>query len=166
MNAAQEYLAARVMTAPPQALHLLVVDGALRHAARAEAAFDAGDRDAAGKALADARSFVGELIGGLDKTAAPEVVSNVAALFVFAYRRLTEADLYGSIEHLCDAAKILRMHRETWAELVTRLASAPSEAEAAVVASAPPSEAPVATPHVSRRVPSEYDDYQPRSWCG
>lgn len=167
MNAAQEYLAARVMTAPPQALHLLVVDGALRHAARAEAALEAGDRETAQKALNDARSFVGELIGGLDKSAAPEVVANVASLFVFAYRRLAEADVYGSAEKVRDAAKVLRLHRETWAELVSKLQSSPEPAAAAArpaVVAAPAAAVPA--PHVSRRPPSGYDDYQPRSWTG
>lgn len=169
MNAAQEYLAARVMTAPPPSLHLLVVDGALRHAARAEAALEAGDRDAAAKALDDARSFVAELIGGLDKSAAPEVVANVASLFVFAYRRLAEAEVYRSAEKVRDAAKVLRMHRETWAELLTRLA-APAEAAPApaipVPAATIPATVPIPQPHTARRPPSGYEDYQPRSWCG
>lgn len=170
MNAAQEYLAARVMTAPPQALHLLVVDGALRHAARAEAAFEAGNREAAIKALDDARAFVAELIGGLDKSAAPEVVANVGALFIFIYRRLAEADVYGSAEKVRDAIKVLRLHRETWSELVAKLSGSPEAAAAPTPpADAPPTVAivnPVPTPHAARRLPSGYDDYQPRSWCG
>jgi flagellar biosynthetic protein FliS len=167
VNAAQEYLAARVMTAPPQALHLLVVDGALRHAARAEAALEAGDRETAHKALNDARSFVGELIGGLDKSAAPEVVANVASLFVFAYRRLAEADVYSSAEKVRDAAKVLRAHRETWSELLAKLQSSPEPTPAAEPPIATAVSAPaIPAPHVSRRPPSGYDDYQPRSWCG
>ena len=168
MNAAQEYLAARVLTASPQVLHLLVVEGALRHAARAEAALEAGDRQAASKALEEARAFVGEMIGGLDKTAAPEVVANVASLFVFAYRRLAEAELYGSAEKVRDAAKVLRLHRDTWAELVTRLNASPegAVAETPEPAATVPLPSPVPAPHAVRRPPSGYDDYQPRSWCG
>lgn len=173
LNAAQEYLAARVMTAPPQALHLLVVDGALRHAARAEAAFEAGNREAANKALDEARAFVAELIGGLDKSAAPDVVANVGALFLFVYRRLAEADVYGSAEKVRDAVKVLRLHRETWSELVATLSGSPEAAAASAPAAAPPGTPstvpianPVPTPHAARRLPSGYDDYQPRSWCG
>lgn len=165
MNAAQEYLAARVMTAPPQALHLLVVDGALRHAARAEAAIEAADWSVAANALEDARAFVGELIGGLDKTAAPEVVSNVASLFVFAYRRLAEAEISRSAEKVRDAAKVLRLHRETWAELLSRTNASPEPPDASPAAT-PAAPASIPAPHAARRPLSGYEDYQPRSWCG
>jgi len=172
LNAAQEYLAARVMTAPPQALHLLVVDGAIRHATRAESALESGDRATANKALDDARAFVAELIGGLNKSAAPEVAANVGSLFIFVYRRLAEADVYASAEKVRDAIKVLRLHRETWAELTTKLAAAPEPAVATAQAASEPTPTtlplanPVPAPHVARRPPSGYDDYQPRSWCG
>ena len=92
MNAAaQEYLAARVMTASPKSLHLLVVDGALRHMARAEELLDSGDRNAAHAALNDARAFVGELLAGLSADAVDEMTLNVKSLFTFVYRRLVEA---------------------------------------------------------------------------
>jgi flagellar biosynthetic protein FliS len=170
VNAADEYLAARVMTAPPQALHLIVVDGALRHCARAEAALEAGGGPAAAKSLEQARAFVSELIRGLDKNAAPEVVGNVASLFVFVYRRIAEAELFHaadpprSADKIRDAAKVLRMHRETWAELLSRLNSAPATAAEAPMAAEPPVAVPA--PHAARRIPSGYDDYQPRSWSG
>ena len=158
MNAAQEYLAARVLTARPESLHLLVVDGALRQAARAEAALEAGDRRAAQAALEEARKFVAELIGGLDNTAAPEVVANMAAIFTFAYRRLVEAGLYGSAGKVRDAIKVLRMHRETWSELLAQVAGTARE-----VGRGDP--AAVAIPP-ERRVAPGYEEYQPRSWCG
>jgi flagellar secretion chaperone FliS len=155
--AAQEYLTARVMTASPQSLHLLVIDGALRHAARAEAALDTGDRATATQALTEARAFVGELIGGIDPSAEPRVASNLAALFTFAYRRLVEADLYGSAGHVRDALKILRLHRETWVELLSRSPSA-------TAARTP--ETAAAQPRAPHRVASGYEEYQPRSWSG
>ncbi|HEX6985898.1 MAG TPA: flagellar protein FliS, partial [Planctomycetaceae bacterium] len=131
------------------------------------AAFEAADREAARRALDDARAFVAELIGGLDKSAAPEVVSNMAALFTFAYRRLVEADAYGDAAKVRDAAKVLRTHRETWIELLARLSASPAEPAAPPTPAAPPAAAvpAVPVPH-ARRVPAEYDEYQPRSWCG
>lgn len=159
MNAAaQEYLAARVMTASPKSLHLLVVDGAIRHMTRAEELLDGGDRNAAHAALNDARAFVGELLAGLAADAVDEMTLNVKSLFTFVYRRLVEAEIYGDAAKIRDAAKVLRVHRNTWTELLTRLSDAPS----------PPAATFSATPELppSRRVPVEYDDYESRSWSG
>ena len=163
MNAAaQEYLTARVLTASPQSLHLLVIDGALRHASRAEAALDLGDRETAQRALGEARAFVGELLGGLDKSAAPEVASNLTALFTFAYRRLAEAAVYGSVEYVRDAAKVLRLHRETWVQLLSRLSSGKADAPALSTSF----EAAAPAPQVARRIASGYEEYASRSWSG
>lgn len=161
MNAAaREYLATRVLTASPHSLHLLVVEGALRHARTAEAALEAGDRDAAVEALSQARAFVGELLGGLQGDRAPEIAANMASLFTFAYRRLVEGELHGSADSIRDAIKVLQLHRETWLQLLELPGSsvAMSGAEAVAEEAAP-------TPTL-RSVPAEYDDYQPRSWCG
>lgn len=158
MNAAaQEYLAARVMTASPKSLHLLVVDGALRHMARAEELLDGGDRNAAPAALNDARAFVGELLAGLAPDAVDEITLNVKSLFTFVYRRLVEAEIYGDADKVRDAARVLRIHRDTWTALLMRLSG-----------TTPPAVPALATSEVTacRRVPAEYDDYQSRSWSG
>ncbi|MBA3315587.1 MAG: flagellar export chaperone FliS [Planctomycetota bacterium] len=160
MNAAaQEYLAARVLTASPKSLHLLVVDGALRHMTRAGEFLAAGDRQAAHAALNDARAFVGELLAGLKSDEPDDLTSNVASLFTFVYRRLVEAEIHGSAERVRDAAKVLRVHRETWLELLTQMADCPP-------AQVMPTGVALSAAAPARRVPAEYDEYQPRSWCG
>lgn len=158
MNAAaQEYLAARVMTASPKSLHLLVVDGALRHMARAEELLEGGNRNAAHAALNDARAFVGELLAGLSADAVDEMTGNVKSLFSFIYRRLVEAEIYGDVDKVRDAARVLRIHRDTWTALLMQVSDP-----------APPAVPAVATSEAttSRRIPAEYDDYQSRSWSG
>jgi len=152
--AAQEYLAARVMTASPKSLHLLVVDGALRHMARAEELLDGGDRNAAHAALNDGRAFVGELLAGLSADAVDEMTLNVKSLFTFVYRRLVEAEIYGDTRKVRDGIKVLRVHRDTWTELLARMSDSPQTAAETPALSSP------------RRVPAEYDEYQSRSWSG
>lgn len=158
MNAAaQEYLAARVMTASPKSLHLLVVDGALRHMARAEELLDGGDRNAAPAALNDARAFVGELLAGLAPDAVDEITLNVKSLFTFVYRRLVEAEIYGDADKVRDAARVLRIHRDTWTALLMQVSDSSPVAAAASTTPVPAS---------PRRVLAEYDDYESRSWSG
>ena len=48
MHRQDEYLDSKVMTASPYHLHLMVIDGAIRHAAQAEQTMDAGEQAAEG----------------------------------------------------------------------------------------------------------------------
>lgn len=121
MNVDEEYLEAKVMTAPPHQLHLMVVDGAIRHATRAQQALEDQDFETAFESLGSARDFVSELISGLKAEHAPEIVDSLKALFVFVYRKLIEADVKHDPQLVRDALSILRQHRETWAALSQKL---------------------------------------------
>lgn len=118
MNIADEYLQAKVMTAPQEELHLMVVDGALRQAALAERALREENFASSHAALSRAREFVIELITGMDQNRSPELVTQLKGLFGFAYRRLNEADLHRDLKKLEEAMQVLRSHRETWRELI------------------------------------------------
>jgi flagellar secretion chaperone FliS len=117
-HAIDEYLEARVLTAPPEELHLMVVDGAIRHATRAEAALDRSDIETAHFALNRAREFTVELIGGLNAEHAPELVADLKRLFGFVYRSLNEAGVMHDAEKVRGALKVLRLHQETWRQLL------------------------------------------------
>jgi flagellar secretion chaperone FliS len=116
-----EYLESKVSTATPYQLHLMVIDGAIRYATAAEAALERGDFPAARKALGQARTFVGEIVAGLDDKYVPEVVIQLRALFVFALRNLVTADLKRQAKPIADALLILNSHRETWLALAEKL---------------------------------------------
>ena len=113
----RDYLETQVLTASPHRLHLMVVDGALRHAARATEALEAGDYESAHFALNKSREFVIELVSGLDPGPAPELADRLKNLFLFIYRNLAEADRRRDPRLVRDARKILEMHRETWLEV-------------------------------------------------
>ncbi|HUG90811.1 MAG TPA: flagellar export chaperone FliS [Planctomycetaceae bacterium] len=111
-----DYRHTQVLTASPHRLHLMVVDGAIRHAVQAEQALAAGDFETAHAALGRSRDFVSELLAGLDGRQAPELVERLKGLFLFVYRNLVDADRRREPERVRDALKILEMHRETWLE--------------------------------------------------
>ena len=148
-----EYLETQVMTASPHQLHLMVIDGAIRHAAQAVKALEQNNIENAHLALNDSRGFVGELISGLDETSAPELVATLKGLFFFVFRSLVEADLNRDAQPVHDALKILRMHPETWV-VVADIAR--EEKTAGALKNSPPQ------PHIS---PQRASDEQPgRSW--
>lgn len=141
-----EYLETQVMTAPPHQLHLMVLDGAIRFATRAEHALDQGDPETGHLALTKSRAFVTELLSGLDRERAPEMVDQLQSLFLFVYRNLVEADLQRDPQRVRNALRILRIHRETWIALMEKLQR---DQEA------------IGAPHFDSG-----DDGQSRSWTG
>jgi flagellin-specific chaperone FliS len=100
---------------------MMVVDGAIRHAVRAEQALRSHDIEKAHFALADSRKFVTELISRIDPAPLPDVAANLKALFLFVHRNLVEADRRRAPELIADAITILRLHRETWTALGEKL---------------------------------------------
>ena len=122
MQPVDPYLETRVMTASPEQLHLMVVDAAIRHSRKAEQALTANDYEVSFMALTKARECVDELLTSLDPTQAPEVTENVKQLFLFVHRNLRLADLQRDPQKVRGALKILEMHRETWQQLLQRLA--------------------------------------------
>ena len=75
-----EYLESKVTTATPFQLHLMVLDGALRHARTAETAMAQGKMAEARTALAEARRFAAELLSrsGCETAAGARSKSEVA----------------------------------------------------------------------------------------
>ena len=118
-----EYLESKVLTAPPLQLHLLTVEGALRFARQAKVSLEEKQFEQSHDLLNRIRECVSELIAGLNPDQAPEMVQSLKNLFVFVYRSLAMADLETSPARVDDAIRILESHRDTWLELIDKLAS-------------------------------------------
>ncbi|MFO1023014.1 MAG: flagellar export chaperone FliS [Planctomycetales bacterium] len=135
MTGIDAYLETRVLTATPEQLHLMVVDAAIRHARKGEEALKAQDREVAFFALNKARACVDELLTGLDDSHTPEVVENLKQLFLFVHRNLRLADIQQDSALAGAGLKILEMHRETWLQLMQRLAEEGAASRPASVSS-------------------------------
>lgn len=124
-----EYQETQVLTASPQQLHLMVVDGALLYARRAAEALDSGNREEAFLALNRSREFVAELLGGLRVDQNPETCVNLKQLFAFVFHRLAMADIEQNPQLVGEAIRILEKHRETWLELMSTLQQSASTSD-------------------------------------
>ena len=118
MSVNEAYLEARVLSAKPEHLHLMVVDGALKFARQAILAQDRQDWGAAHNALNRSRDCVNELLVGLNPEHMPEVAKSLQGLFVFVYQSLSKADLLRDPQLIRDAIRPLEIHRQTWQEVV------------------------------------------------
>jgi flagellar secretion chaperone FliS len=133
------YFATQVLTAPPQKLHGMLLEGALRHGRRAAALFREGHDAAAGEALLRSQEIMTELLASLKPEAAPAVVRQVAGVYVFVHRSLATAHFRRDLQALDEALGVLEVECETWRQLCSQMEGA---------APAPP--APALKPHVPR----------------
>jgi len=116
-----EYLESKVATATPYQLHLMVIDGAIRHARVAQAALAQKNLREARASLGQSRQFVAEILSGLDEKKMAGVVIHLQAMFFFVLRNLVRADLQHDPQLVADSLSILERHRDTWLALAERL---------------------------------------------
>lgn len=121
-KASQEYLRNAVMTASPEQLHIMLLDGAIRFAIRGQQAVQAADHEAAFQAFDRAQRIVMQLRAGLNREVAPELVDQMHSLYNFIFRRLVDGHIHRDPAAVDDALRILRHQRETWAQLLEKLA--------------------------------------------
>jgi flagellar protein FliS len=121
-NASQQYLKNAVMTAGPEQLHLMLLEGAIRFATRGKEAIEHKDVEATFNALERAQRIALELSNGLRREINPELVDQMAALYAFVYRRLLDGSVQRDAQAVEDALRILRHQRETWVMLIEKLA--------------------------------------------
>lgn len=108
------YLRTRIMTASPQQLRLMLLEGASRFARLGSEAVARGDRECSYENLSRAQRIVLELGNALDHTQAPELCERLSALYTYIYRLLVEAGLERRVEAVDEAVELLEFERETW----------------------------------------------------
>lgn len=120
-NAANEYLRAKVLTATPEQLQLMLYDGAVRFTEKGRVALLAKNYDQSYHNITKAEKILLELNCSLKHDIAPDLCRNLSAIYMFCYRRLVEANTTRNVESLEEVLGILRYQRETWAMLMQQL---------------------------------------------
>ncbi|HVX15081.1 MAG TPA: flagellar export chaperone FliS [Pirellulales bacterium] len=122
-RASDTYFENQVFTATPQRLRLMLIDGALHYARRALEHWQSGRAYEGGEAVIGCQRIVTELLRSLRPEIAPELVSNVAAIYNFVFRSLIDAGLKRDQAKLRDAISVLEIERETWRQVCEQLGS-------------------------------------------
>jgi flagellar protein FliS len=136
-RAGDKYFENQIFTATPQRLRLMLIDGALHYARKAATHWEQGRNYEAGEAVIGCQRIVTELLRGLRADIAPELVSNVAALYNFVFRSLVEAGLKRDPRKLADAVRLLEIDRETWRQVCEHLGSSLEATERSTLKRAP-----------------------------
>ena len=116
-TANDSYLATEVLTASPQRLHLMLIDGAIRNCNRTLHCWENKEYEPAFEALLRAQKIVSEILGTIDFEADTDLIRKVAGVYTFIYRCLTEAALSRNASKVADALRVLTVERETWQQV-------------------------------------------------
>jgi flagellar secretion chaperone FliS len=119
----ESYLVTEVMTSTPQKLQLMLIEGAMRSIERARRCWRSGDNEHACEALICAQGIVGQMLGALDRDVAPDMVNKVAAVYLFIFRGLVDANASRDEKKLDDVLRVLEIERGTWRQVCEKLGS-------------------------------------------
>ncbi|HZW09698.1 MAG TPA: flagellar export chaperone FliS [Phycisphaerales bacterium] len=120
---ANAYLRTQVMTASPEQLRLMLLDGALRFARQAVEGIAGKDYEAAYNGITQARAIVLELATSIRADIEPELAERVRSVYLFIYKEMVDASLNRDTARLEKAIELLQYERETWALLIERVAA-------------------------------------------
>jgi flagellar protein FliS len=116
------YLRSKVMTASPEELRLMLLDGALRFAHQARNGLGSKNYEAAYSGFTQCRAIIMELATSMNEAAAPELTEKVKSLYTFFYSELVQASFERDVARLDKVIELLEFERETWAMLMDKLA--------------------------------------------
>lgn len=123
-NAATEYLKAKILTATPEQLQLMLFDGAISFAERGKKALGENNFEQSYNMLVRSQKILLELNCSLKHEVDPDLCRNLSALYTFCYRKLVDANMQHDAKIVDEAINILRYQRETWVMLMQQLGKA------------------------------------------
>ena len=115
-KAPNPYLRTKVMTASPEELRLMLLQGAERfaRAGRKELDQEKPDLEKSHEAWMKAQRIVVELSTSMNPAQSPEVVERLTALYTYIYKLLVDANMTRELAPADEAIKLLAYERETW----------------------------------------------------
>jgi flagellar protein FliS len=137
---AGEYLRSRVMSASPQELRLMLLEGAIKYARQGRAAMERKDFEGVFNGLTASRNIVMELLTTIRPEPNPDLADKVRSLYTYMYTLLVEGGHEKDLKKLDTVIDLLEFERETWSQLMQKLAA---EQGVAPKAEAPAERAPL-----------------------
>jgi len=118
---ANAYLKTKVMSASPEELRLMLLDGALRFARLGRQGLADKNYEVSFDNLIKAKDILLELINILRPDVDPGLCSKLSALYTYMYKRLTEANMTHDVAIVDEVLSLLEYERETWLLLMEKI---------------------------------------------
>ena len=123
----QNYIQADVFSATPQKLQLLLVEAAIKNILKTKKFWEEGNISDGFDTITLAQDIVAEILCSFDVENSPELAKKLSSIYVFIFRRLTEAGMYQDQEKLNDAYRVLCSERETWRQVCEKFGSSKTD---------------------------------------
>lgn len=111
---ANAYLRTRVMTASPEELRLLLLEGAARFLRQGIDGLNAKDYERSFNGISQCRAIITELLTSVRPEYAPDLVERIRSLYSFIYAELVEGSFSRDVPRLTKVLDLLEFERETW----------------------------------------------------
>lgn len=111
---ANAYLRTKVMTASPEELRLMLLDGAVKFANQARKGLVDTDHEMSFSGFTQCRDIVLELLNTIQTEPAPHIAESMRDLYTFLYGELVKASIDKDIPKLDEVISLLEYDRETW----------------------------------------------------
>ena len=118
VNAAEAYKRQQVLTATPEALTLMLYNGALRFMAEGREAIEKKDYEEANNSLQKAQNIITEFRVTLNMEY--EIAHQLLPLYNYVYDRLVEANMKSDVKPLDEAKNIITELRDAWAQAMKK----------------------------------------------
>jgi flagellar protein FliS len=123
-HAREAYIEAQVLTATPQKLRLMLIEGAIRFARQTIQHWQASDNERALESIIRCRNIVSELLSSI-RVEESDLTKRVAGLYLFVFQNLTEAQLRRDAKLVEEAIGVLEVERGTWRDVCEKMPHAP-----------------------------------------
>ena len=118
VNAAEAYKRQQVLTATPEALTLMLYNGALRFMTEGREAIEKKDYEEANNSLQKAQNIITEFRVTLNMEY--EISHQLLPLYNYVYDRLVEAKMKSDLAQLDEAKNIITELRDAWAQAMKK----------------------------------------------
>ena len=114
------YKRTQIETASPEALILMLYDGALKFMAQAEIAFEDKNVEQISNLLLRVQAIFTELLTSLDKDKGGEIANNLERLYVFFLEKLGESNINKDVKPLKEIRPLVVDLRNTWEQAMQK----------------------------------------------
>ena len=118
VNAAEAYKRQQILTATPEALTLMLYNGALRFMTEGREALEKKDFEEANTALQKAQNIITEFRVTLNMEY--DIAHQLMPLYNYVYDRLVEANLKSDVDKIDEAKHLISELRDAWAKAMVK----------------------------------------------
>ncbi|MEM1165592.1 MAG: flagellar export chaperone FliS [Planctomycetota bacterium] len=116
------YFRTKVLTASPEQLRLMLIDGGIHFMELGRDALAKKDFEGVYENISQAKAILLELINALRPEHAPDLCERLSSLYTFMFTELTRASTERSPEVVDKVIELMRFERETWVMLMEKVA--------------------------------------------